>query len=290
MQLNDQASRLREMAKNSIAKQETFAKVIAVTSGKGGVGKTSFTSNLAIELSALGKKVVVMDADLGLANTDIMLGLNPKYNLSHVVRGQKSLKDVIVDVNNDFKLIPASSGVTELADLSEYEMNRIIAEFQAVDKDADIFLIDTAAGIAKNVLNFLVASDEVLLVSTKEPTSITDAYALVKTLSHAKKDAKINLVVNMCATETEAKMVADKLCNVCLKFLGVKVNYIGCILSDEHVSRAIVKRTPLVKLAPNSKAARCIKKLSHKIAGDNQATNRKKSFLEKLSGVFKVED
>lgn len=291
MQLkNDQASRLREMAQKNLVKNESFARVIAVTSGKGGVGKTSFTSNLAIELAGLGKKVVVLDADLGLANTDIMLGLNPKYNLSHVVRGQKSLKEVIVDVGGDFKLIPASSGVSELADLNEYEMQRIVSEFTAVDKDTDIFLIDTAAGIAKNVINFLTASDEVILFSTKEPTSITDAYALVKTLVHAKRDAKIKLVVNMCNSAEEAKKIADKLCNVCLKFLGVDIQYIGHVLADASVSQAIVRRNPLVKMAPHSKAAKCIKALSRKIAGDDVNYAKRKSFFEKLSGVFSSEN
>lgn len=287
---NDQASRLREMAEKSLVKDDSFARVIAVTSGKGGVGKTSFTSNLAIELASLGKKVVVLDADLGLANTDIMLGLNPKYNLSHVVRGQKTLKEVIIDVGGDFKLIPASSGVAELADINEYDMKRIVSEFTAVDKDTDIFLIDTAAGIAKNVINFLVASDEVILFSTKEPTSITDAYALVKTLVNAKRDAKIKLVVNMCNSEQEAQRIADKLCNVCLKFLGVSVEYIGYVLSDPAVSQAIVRRNPLVKMAPNSKAAKCIRVLSKKIAGAVVKHNKRKSFFEKLSGVFNNEN
>lgn len=291
MQLkNDQASRLREMAEKNLKQKDSFARVIAVTSGKGGVGKTSFTSNLALELAASGKKVVVLDADLGLANTDIMLGLNPKYNLSHVVRGQKSLKEIMVEVGPNFRLIPASSGVTELADLNEYETKRILSEFMAVDKDADIFLIDTAAGIAKNVINFLISADEVVLFSTKEPTSITDAYALVKTVVHQKKDAKIKLVVNMCASAAEAQKIADKLANVCLRFLGVDIEYIGYVLADPLVSQAIVKRKPLVELFPSSKAAKCIKGLSRKIAGEEVSNVKKKSFFEKLSGVWNNEN
>lgn len=289
--MNDQAAYLRKLAKknNNLPEAKfSFSRVIAVTSGKGGVGKTNFTINFAIELVALGKKVVVFDADLGLANTDIILGINPQYNLSHVIRGQKTLKEIIVNVPYGFKLIPASSGVAELANLNEYEVDKFIRDFEVLDKDTDILLIDTAAGIARNVLNFVLASQEVIIITTKEPTAITDAYALVKTLVAKEKGIDIRLVVNMCKTEEEAKAVANKIVTVCKRFLNIEVNYIGFILQDNSVSNSVIRRKPLAVKFPHSKASKNIKSLTRKIVGSVPEKPRE-SFLRRLKKSFAPE-
>jgi len=291
--MSDQAKYLRKLAEKNKNVGDTgfsFSRVIAVTSGKGGVGKTNFATNLAIELAALKKKVVVFYADLGLANIDIVLGINPQFNLSHVIRGQKSLQDIIVDVPYGFKLIPASSGIAELADLSEYEMDKFINDFELIDKDTDILIVDTAAGIAKNVLNFVLASKEVMLVTTKEPTAITDAYALIKVLATHKKKIDIKLIINMCETEKEAKIIADKLIAVSKSFLDVDIHYFGFIFRDKFVSQAVLKRKPLVKVFPNSMAAKSIRQLSLQVARGETDKKEQESFFKRLKNFLTQEN
>ncbi|HZK57982.1 MAG TPA: AAA family ATPase, partial [Clostridia bacterium] len=195
----DQATKLRELINDKrMASEQTAkdARVICVTSGKGGVGKTNFTINLAIELSRLNNRVVIMDADLGLANIDVALGIIPEYTLLDVIYGEKSIVEVMNSGPDNIKIISGGSGITELVDMSFSSIQQLIEKLLLINNYADIVLIDTGAGLSSAVLSFVLAAQEVIVVTTSEPTSITDAYAMVKTINLKKKDKKIGIVIN----------------------------------------------------------------------------------------------
>ncbi|HEN20532.1 MAG TPA: MinD/ParA family protein, partial [Desulfobacteraceae bacterium] len=200
-------------------KKKTNTRVIAITSGKGGVGKTNIVANLGFALSRLRKKVLVLDADLGLGNLDVLLGIAPKYNLSHVVAGEKSISDIIVKGPGEMKILPAGSGIQEITDLSRDQKIRILSELDTLLDTVDILLIDTAAGISSNVMYFNVSAQNIIVVATPEPTSMTDAYALMKVLSMRYSEKKFSLLVNLAASVEEAHEVFRQLDLVAKRFL-----------------------------------------------------------------------
>ena len=256
---NDQANGLHTM--NNMKP----VKVISVTGGKGGVGKSNVTVNIAISLAKLGKKVMIMDADLGLANIDIMLGLRVTRNLSHVLKGECDLEDIILDGPDGIKIIPASSGTKEMAQLSEMEHVGLIRAFSSLTSQIDILIVDTAAGIADNVISFSQASQDLLLVVCDEPTSITDAYALMKILSTDHGLFRFRIVANMVRTTTEGRELFAKLSRVTDQFLDVALDYVGSVPFDENVRKSVRKQQALVTLYPNSPAAIAMKNLATKI-------------------------
>ena len=236
--MSDQANRLREIVnkvnndniKTSIETLKTRAKVITISSGKGGVGKTNITINLAVALSRLGYRVVVIDADLGLANVDVALGIMPKYSLVDVIKNGKNVLDVLCTGPDKVKFISGGSGVEELTRLTQLELENFVRNIALLDKIADVILIDTGAGISENVIKFVMAADDVVVITTPEPTATTDAYALIKAIGVRNKDKSIRLIINRTETAIEAQTAMQKLNNVSKKFLQVKLQFWGMLL------------------------------------------------------------
>jgi flagellar biosynthesis protein FlhG len=250
----------------------SYTKIISVTSGKGGVGKTNIVCNLAYCFAAMGKKVIIMDADLSLGNVSVIMGMIPKYNISQVIYGDKHLSDIIMTDSNGIMVLPASSGISELSNLSEPQKLTLMSRFDefAGDLDGsgrpiDILLIDTGAGISSNVLYFNLAASEIYVVVTPEPTSITDAYALIKVLSTKYSEKYFSIIVNNVRSEREAKEVYKHLSLVSDKFLKVNLNYLGHILNDDNISRSVIMQRPASSVFPDSKASECFKKLAYNI-------------------------
>jgi flagellar biosynthesis protein FlhG len=254
MTLMDQASGLREVARRAAGRAQT----IAITSGKGGVGKTNLSVNLAATLAAMRRRVVLLDADLGLANADILCNVQPRFNLAHVVAGQRSLADVTTPVPAGFSLIPGASGLAKMADLTEGDRRRIVTELDLLSDSADALIIDTGAGIGRNVLSFTSTADHVVVVTTPEPTAITDAYAVMKVLVRCGTAGKISIMVNMARHRDEARQVFDRIAGVARQFLKVDVAFSGYVVLDPAVGLAVRKRSPFVQQFPHSAATACV--------------------------------
>ena len=270
----DQAEQLR-----SLVRAGRRASVIAVTSGKGGVGKSNVAVNLAIQFASAGKAVVLLDADLGLANADVLCNVDLPSNLSHVIARRKELHEVLVEVPGGFKMIGGASGLARMADLSDDDRQRLVDALAELEQNYDVILIDTGAGISPNVLSFTRAADHVLIVTTPEPTAITDAYAVVKVLSRDGGERRVSLLVNQVRTQNEAKVVHGRIAQVAKQFLGVSVLDAGHVVSDEAVPQAVRRRVPFVIGSPRCAAAQCVAQLAMRLqqgvggaaAGDNNA-------------------
>ncbi|HAK57888.1 MAG TPA: MinD/ParA family protein [Lachnospiraceae bacterium] len=261
----DQAERLRNIIKRQQYQPEmpqSSSRVITVTSGKGGVGKTSVSVNLAISLARMGKRVVILDADFGLANIEIMLGIRPQFNLADLMFRGKGMRDIITYGPENIGFISGGSGINEMANLNKTQIVDLIQKMAELDQLADIVIVDTGAGIGNSVLEFVAASEEVLLVATPEPTSITDAYALLKSLnrnsSYQKTKTVVELIANQVRTNDDAKELHEKLGVVVNKFLNIDIEFLGAIPYDENMSKAILRQEPIVLSAPNSSAAKSI--------------------------------
>lgn len=267
--LNDQAAGLRAMQSNQnqkpISEAKSPVRVIAVASGKGGVGKTNVSVNLGIALSKQGNRVLLMDADMGLANVDIMLGLQTEFNLSHVLDGQKTLREVIVDGPSGLKVIPAASGVRRMAQLSAMENAGIINAFSELSNELDVLIVDTAAGIADSVVSFCRAAQEVVVVVTDEPASITDAYALIKVLSRDYQLTRFRLLANMSRSSAHGQQLYEKLAKVCEQFLDVSLDYLGTVPFDHDLRESVQKQVPVTVHRPNSVSAKAFNGMAQKI-------------------------
>jgi flagellar biosynthesis protein FlhG len=255
----DQASALRKIISDKASDiiigdaSVNSPRVIAITSGKGGVGKTNITGNLAIAFAMLGKKVFILDADLGLANIDIIFGINPKYNLNHVIKGEKELSEILVKGPFGVKIISGGSGFSDIANLTEGQKLNLLSEFEALDNEIDILLIDTGAGISSNVLYFNLAAEECIIITTLEPTAITDAYAMIKVMSTEHNMKYFKLLVNNVSSLKEAKSVYLTLSKVIDKFLNdVVVEYIGFIPLDNKLKKAVLNRKAVLDLFPDT--------------------------------------
>jgi len=239
-------------------------RVIAVASGKGGVGKTNVSVNLAISLSNAGLKTLMLDADLGLANIDVMLGLQPKYTLSDVFNGTRKLNDIVLDGPSGIKIIPASSGIQEMSELSTVQHAGLIQAFSEYDSNIDVLIIDTAAGISDNVVTFSRAAQEVIIVVCDEPASITDAYALIKLLHRDYSVCRFHILSNMVHSAQEGRDVYEKLAKVSDKFLDVALDYMGFVPFDEFLRKAVKRQRAVVEAYPRSKASISFKKLAER--------------------------
>ncbi|MDK2822091.1 MAG: flagellar biosynthesis protein FlhG [Clostridia bacterium] len=296
--MNTQLDRLKALTKNLKIKaegelngKEYPTKVITIASGKGGVGKTNFTLNLGLALAELGQRVLILDADLGLANIDVILGISPRFNLFHVINGEKELSEIIIEGPNGIKIIPGGSGIYELADLKEWQLERFLIKLSALESESDYLLIDTGAGISKNVLNFTLAADEIFIVTTPEPTSLTDAYGLIKTLNKHKFIGNIKIIVNKAVSYEEGEIAAKKLKIVVNKFLiNCKLEIMGCILDDKVVQDSVKKQQPFILNYPTSKAANGIYFLASKMCNQFFVTNKAmglKNYFTKIISYFK---
>lgn len=303
--MKDQADKLRQVIDNLKLKQavnqvpvpaqpvKRSARVITVTSGKGGVGKTNITINLAIALSELGLRVVILDADFGLANIDVLFGIIPQYTLVDVIKNKKNILEILSDGPKNTKFISGGSGVEDLVKLDREQILKFVENMALLDKLADIIIVDTGAGLSESVMSFVMAADEVLLVTTPEPTSITDAYALIKMVSNRDKTKKIRVIVNRADNTSEANDVTNKLTLVADKFLGITLEPAGCILHDDAVVKAVKQQQPFLISFPKSQAARNIKEISAKLIenGKNEEMLQNpgiRGFLNKLVGFMKV--
>src|SRR4051812_29325341 len=256
----DQAAQLR-----SLVRERRRDSVIAITSGKGGVGKSNMSVNLAIHLAAAGKKVVLLDADLGLANADVLCNVSLPSNLAHVIARKKELADVLIDAPGGFKLIGGASGLARMADLTDFDRQRLVAALGELEQQTDIILIDTGAGISPNVLSFTRCADHVLIVTTPEPTAITDAYAVIKVVSKDNNLRRLSLLVNQVRSPAEAKIVFERIAKVAKQFLNVSVLDGGWLPADEQVQLAVRKRQPFVLGAPRCPASQSIAKLAMRL-------------------------
>jgi len=257
----DQAITLKEMVDKSSEKRyprtdKRDLKVISVTSGKGGVGKTNVVANLAFSLTRLGKKVLVLDTDMGLGNLDVILGLTPVYNLHHVINGDIPVSDAIIHGPGGMMILPASSGVQELSELTSHQKLNLLSELDKLEQNVDVMLIDTAAGISSNVMYFNTAAQEIMVVVSPEPASITDAYAVMKVLHTKYGECHFKLLVNMVKSPADGKEVYRKLSAAADRFLNISIDYMGAIVQDKYVRMSIMEQRPVVDLYPWAEASK----------------------------------
>lgn len=295
--MNDQAEMLRRIVGNmnnglaapDVPKPEKRARVITVTSGKGGVGKTSVTVNLAIALSRLGLRIAILDVDFGLANIDLLFGINPKYTILDLIRDEKSIFEVLTDGPNNIKFLSGGSGVEELMRLDRKKLRMFINNIALLDKLYDIILIDTGAGLSRNVMSFIMAADEIILVTTPEPTAITDAYALVKMVSRRDRKKIIRVLVNKAETAREAEEIANKLIVVSEKFLSLKLYKLGYILYDDNIVKSVKLQKPYCLNNPKSQAARNMFALADVLLDNSQGSEDllgARGFIQRVLSFF----
>lgn len=292
--MEDQAEKLREIMKGKARNEGSTAtvpgekktRIIAVASGKGGVGKTNLSINMALAYARLGKKVVVLDADLGLANVNVILGVIPKFNLYHVIKNQKTMKDIILDTEYGIQIVAGASGFSRIANLTDEERSGFIHDMQELSH-ADIIIIDTSAGVSQNVLAFVQAADEAVIVTTPEPTAITDAYGIIKIISTEIDDLDLGLklVVNRASSVLEAKKVSQRVINITGQFLNMKVDYLGFVFDDPGVSIAVKKQEPFLISDPRGKAAGCVQTMVNRLERvDYREGSGISRFMKRLMG------
>lgn len=246
------------MAKNPV-------QVIAVTGGKGGIGKTNVSVNLSLALAGLGRRVVLLDADLGLANVDVLLGLKPKATLADVLEGKCDLRDVLIGGPGGIRIVPAASGAAKMVNLNPQEHAGLIQAFSDIGDNIDVLIVDTAAGIGESVVSFVRAAQEVLVVVCDEPTSITDAYALIKLLNRDYGMTRFRVLANMVNTPQDGRSVFAKLSKVTERFLDVALQYVGAVPYDEAVRKAVQKQRAVYDAYPRSKASLAIRGIAQKV-------------------------
>jgi flagellar biosynthesis protein FlhG len=310
--LMDQATQLR-----SLMARRASATVIAITSGKGGVGKSNIAVNLAIQLTSAGRDVVLLDADLGLANADVLCNIDLPCNLSHVIGRKRELGEVLVAAPGGFRLIGGASGLARMADLDDADRQRLIDALGQLERQTDVILIDTGAGISPNVLSFTRAADHVLIVTTPEPTAITDAYAVVKVVSRPTDrtrngndnghvggqsgnddgnrtnpadvpgGTRLSLLVNQARSPGEAQLVYERIAKVARQFLGVGLLDAGSIPADEHVPLAVRRRVPFVVGSPQCPASRGVAQLAMRLEQGVSAQMQSGGFFNRMSRWFR---
>lgn len=273
----DQAEKLRGLMRQSAQKADglsiqpnqtpkpRLAQALAISSGKGGVGKSTIAVNLAVMLSRMGRKVALLDADMGTANADVLCNVMPVHTLAHVVTGRREIEEIAIQAPGGFSLIPGASGLAQMASLGSREQQRLIDQFARLEKAYDVLLIDTGAGIGQSVLSLLTAADRVLIVTTPDPTAITDAYAVIKTAHRQQPELDVRLLVNQVGDSEEARQVYTRVANVCRKFLGLDVSYAGCMLSDQFVRDSIRNRKPFALDPRQNHATIAISALAHRL-------------------------
>lgn len=265
----DQAEQLRNIIKAGSRPQRPLARVITVTSGKGGVGKSNAAINLAVQFKKMGQRVIILDADFGLANIEVMFGAVPKHNLCDLIYQDKNIKEIITWGPMDVGFISGGSGIAGMSNLSKDYLNYIIKNLTELDEMADIIIVDTGAGISDAVLEFLVASGEILLVTTPEPTSITDSYSLVKALNrhprYSKEDSQIKVIANKVENGQEGRVLFEKLDTVVARYLKIPITYLGMIPQDAQLERAVMQQMPVSIQNPDSKSAQAYEMLAAKL-------------------------
>ncbi len=309
MMFTDQAAKLRmiqsynKMEQESLMSENTAlnttkqdrvnstpkkTRVIAVTSGKGGVGKTTFSVNFSITLSKFGKKVIILDGDLGLANINVLLGIIPEYNIYEVLRGKKRIQDIIVSTHFGIDFIAGANGISQLANLSDSQRENFLKDLESLN-GYDFMIIDTGAGVGQNVLGFLKPADEIIVITAPEPTAIADAYGMIKSIVANKYEKSIRLIVNEVENAMQAKRVADRIIHLSAQFLSVEIDNLGFIYKEDLVQRSILTQRPFVIAYPNAKSSSCIMHIAKRILNlkEEQETGSGVSgFFDKLFQIF----
>jgi flagellar biosynthesis protein FlhG len=287
----DQAQRLREMFRGqedfSFPRRTDSSRVIAVASGKGGVGKTNLVVNLAIVMGQLGNKVVILDTDLGMANVDILFNLRHSYSLVDVLKGHKDLSEVVLEGPYNVKVIPGGSSLPEIVEMDHQQRERLLSQFSNLEEEGRIILIDCPAGLSRNVLSFVAAANDLLLVTTPEPTAIADAYSIVKVMDQYKLHANISLVVNMVRSVKQGEGVYRRFKNVSRSYLNTNIDFWGSVLFDEHVHKAVLNSFPFVLQYPRSQATRHVREIARHLLNVKEGvaeppTKRGGGFLSRL--------
>lgn len=281
MPLDDQATRLRQLVREA-----RRTRTIAVASGKGGVGKSNVALGLSILLSAAGNRVALVDADLALANLDVLGNVVVRGNLSHVIAGQRTLDDILIDLPSGVQLIPGASGLSNLARLSEFQRAKLLDDLTALEADNDVIIVDCGAGIGPAVIQFAAGSDNLLVVTTPEPTAITDGYAVIKVVSQRGYAGHISLLVNLVSGRQEGRATHQRIASVAREFLGVTLYDAGFMVTDPKVGQAVRRREPFVLAYPNCPASRCLAALAAKLCAGGALVARKEGFFRRVARWF----
>lgn len=283
----DQAQSLRNLAKETQIHETNKPKIITVTSGKGGVGKSNFVVNLGISMQKMGKKVMIFDADIGMGNDDVLMGVFPRLNIFDIIFNKKEIGDVIVEGPAGIKLLPGGSGLNKIEELSEVERNLFLRKLQDIE-DLDYILMDTGAGINRTVLAFIACCEELVVITTPEPTSLTDAYSLLKATDHFKIKKQARLVVNKALSYEEGKQTFEKFNNAVNKFLNIKLKFLGTILEDRKLVQAVREQVPVVISYPNDHATKCIENIAKEIIGEKhrEPSIGVQGFFKKMFNIF----
>ena len=281
MSFDDQASKLRRLMQRM---RQT--RTIALASGKGGVGKSNIALNLSILLSAAGNRVALVDADLGLANLDVLLNVDVHGNLSHVIAGSRPLAEIVVDLPCGVQFVPGASGIAHLANLSEFQRGHLLAELSALEGENDIIVVDCGAGIGRDVIQLTASADNAVIVTAPEPTAITDAYAVIKVLKRQGYQGKVSLLVNLAADRQEARDTYQRVAGVARQFLGCRVFDAGHVLTDPRVAESVRRREPFVLAYPKCPASRCLAALANRLSAGNELVGQKEGFFRRVANWF----
>lgn len=290
----DQATRLRQMMNQPHRVRQTprqdsrdvTCRTIAVCSGKGGVGKSNVALNLAIQLSMAGNRVALVDADMGLANLDVLINVDVRGNLSHVVAGQRSLDEIVVDLPSGVQFIAGASGLAKMANLSEFERVNLLDQLTRLEMDNDFIVIDCGAGIGPDVLSIAGGADNVLVVTTPEPTAITDAYAVIKVLAQRSYSGTMSLLVNLADSRQEARATFQRIADVARRFLDTRVYDGGYVSTDMRVREAVKRREPFVLAYPKSQASKCVAALVNRLSAGGIIPQNKTGFFKRVARLF----
>lgn len=282
----DQAQALRNLADNDKSRNKRKSKIITVTSGKGGVGKSNFVVNLAVALQQNGKKVLIFDADIGMGNDDVLMGLYPKHNIFDIIFTDLTIRDIIIEGVAGVSLIPAGSGLNKVQELTKEERNTFLRKLSELD-EFDYILMDTGAGVSKDILAFIAASEELIIITTPEPTSLTDAYSLIKAADHFKLKDNAKVIINKAFSPNEGLETFNKFDRAVKKFLKIRIEYFGYILDDKKLVQSVRAQKPFMILYPNCDAARNIENIAFTIMGENpNKANGVQGVFKKLFNLF----
>jgi flagellar biosynthesis protein FlhG len=271
---------------NKRSDENTGARVLAITSGKGGVGKTNIATNLSIAMASENQRVTLLDADLGLGNLDVLMNLHSRYNLSHVVAGKRSLSEITQVGPGGIEVICGGSGIESLANLSSFQRQRLIEEMDQLHDCTDMLVIDTGAGIHSTVLGFCLAADHTLVVTTPEPTAMTDAYAMIKVLASKQYTGRISLLVNMAQSLTEGKKIYRQIADVAGRFLNVPVFEAGVLCKDEALLQAVRKRQPVIEAFPKANISKALTAISNRLTKGTNRRSSSEGFFKKVVNWF----
>jgi len=281
----DQAEKLRQLVNNDVNLKKP--KIITVTSGKGGVGKSNIVVNLAISLQKEGKKVLIFDADIGMANDDVLMGFLPKYNIFDIIINKRDIEEVLIKGPFGVRLLPGGSGLNRFDELSDQERETFISSLDKIE-DLDYIIMDTGAGINRSVLGFVSCSEDLIILTTPEPTSLTDAYSLLKAIKHFKLKTKAKVIVNKVTDEKEGLLTFNRFNNAVKNFLKMDLEYLGYVSEDKKLSQAVKMQQPLLICFPNSEASQDINKIAKTIIGNGNSIDGigVQGLFRKLFNIF----